>query len=478
MAKQQEFDNVTKAWSRVHLLKFILKSFPSRKKRKNLRVFFLPGEKALDYYEVFEKAGINPDNVIGIEREKKYYEKLLEGRGIIDPETEKKTKIKHPFQIERTNAKKYFEEMAKRNNPDENFDIISLDYTGQFTEEVVDTIQTIFENNLLKSQGGVFHTNFYGMQEKEAVKNIYKIMGEARRNVNKLYKESGNLPKRMIDHLEKITYDPTNLSESRDNGITDLIWNIFSRSKNKYSAESGMQDLMKFLKMPINATSDLSIQREYFEIPLKNYEIPYECIFGLIESFYLRVNNGYFVEFQDIFDYISPGGSKMFSNIYFLKQREYLFSENNLPFSVNWRTTLSGLKNKDEKVVMTPFENFLRTFPLRFSNDKFNHEENEFLIQIEDIGAIAFKAVFGAGNAKLGDEYERIRINHKGFTCSDDQVKELLKLNYNTQEISNLCPNYDLTLVKEFIKQMKKERKSTYKKKMKSRDRKKKKGNK
>jgi len=115
MAKQQEFDNVTKAWSRVHLLKFILKSFPSRKKRKNLRVFFLPGEKALDYYEVFEKAGINPDNVIGIEREKKYYEKLLEGRGIIDPETEKKTKIKHPFQIERTNAKKYFEEMAKRN---------------------------------------------------------------------------------------------------------------------------------------------------------------------------------------------------------------------------------------------------------------------------------------------------------------------------------------------------------------------------
>jgi len=295
MAKTQEFDNVTKAWSRVHLLKFILKSFKSHKKRKDLRVFFLPGEKALDYYEVFEKAGINPDNVIGIEREKKYYEKLLEGRSVIDPETGEESKIDHPFHIERKDAKTYFEEMAKNNDPNELFDIISLDYTGQLTPEVSETLDIIFQNNLLNPQGGIFHTNFYGMQEKDAVKDMYKHFGRSIKDITiPLEKMYNDLNEKQLKFIEDQVYDPDDLTEARNKGISIILHTKYSGSGSAYNDKSGKTELLEIFMMKANEANDHIFDRNCFINPLGRHNIPLNFAASLLMVIRCRHLESYF----------------------------------------------------------------------------------------------------------------------------------------------------------------------------------------
>jgi len=141
------YDDWTKQKSREKLLEFILKYM--KVKPQEAKVLCFPGaerkgEEGLEIFEVYDKAGIQRHNIVGLEYNKKNAKRLeAADLGII---------------VEPTDAYNY---LKTTNNK---FDIISLDYTGQRTWKERDITRYIAGRQLL-NKFGIFCTNHFIKRE-------------------------------------------------------------------------------------------------------------------------------------------------------------------------------------------------------------------------------------------------------------------------------------------------------------------------
>lgn len=144
-------EDVKKYW-RYKLYRFVEQIYGSQDP-EYLNVACLPGKNSLEVYEVYKRLGIPDDNIYGIEK---------------DEEVAEEIKKRAPgINLYVGEDSDFFDEV------DEEFDIISLDYTGQLTESRLEILENLSTNSLLKEKG-IMVTNFYGMQEHPYVKKNYE----------------------------------------------------------------------------------------------------------------------------------------------------------------------------------------------------------------------------------------------------------------------------------------------------------------
>jgi len=300
MTKEQELDTLAKIQSRDWIISFIEYAFPSINKRKHLKVVFFPGEEAIDYYEIFKPLGIQGDNVFGVEKKKKIVERLKKGRIVKDPNTGEETIEKHPFRILHIDALDFFK------NTEEKFDIISLDYTGQYTKKVNHTLLEIFVRDVLNSPG-ILHTNFFGMMEKEAVQKYYRHVGEEMKRFGSIGKKIGVLKKSDVEEGRNLYYNPEILSEARNKGLTSLLTYIYQKS----FLLTPFQNWIVKQGYILPSDEEYSLFYNILVSPLLAYGVTLHEATSLITVLTFREKNIYVAKNKKDFDYIGPKGSHM-----------------------------------------------------------------------------------------------------------------------------------------------------------------------
>jgi len=410
----KEYDDVSKKWSRYHFYKFILKSYPSEKQRKRLTVVFFPAEDALDYYEIFERVGILPENVIGLEKEKKVYKKILEKN--------------HPFKTIYIDALDFFKN--KRNS----FDIISLDFKGMFTELRIGILKDIFLNNILGSRG-ILHTNFYGIREQDTVKKLYQTQGLLHDQISSALKE-----KKMRKTTTKL-YDIESLNESRKYGISHQLMWYFTRNftdtpihswykKNKF--DSNFNLILDFIK---NAIVNPLTRDPYYLT--KNQAL---CFNDLL---LFRYRDPYFPNEWLSFSYKPNPRTQMFTDIVFLEKKTKILSNKYFPFTLDF---------KHIKVVGN--EIYLYKCPLIVTK---KGKQDDLLLKYTQMYAHEVeKAINNIGDYLIIPKRRKIKHTEKNKpNLSKKRLIFMLRNKFTPNEIASMCSKPKLNEIKEYAEKLK-----------------------
>ena len=142
------YNDPIKAKSREKLYEFIKRNLHF-KDPKEMKVMCFPGaenkgEEALEVKEVYDRLGIPRENIYGVEYSYKKAKRL--------------EKSNLGIKVYNIDAIDFFKET------EEKFDIISLDYTGNFGDSEFQTLQEIIFNRCL-NKNSILATNFFGARE-------------------------------------------------------------------------------------------------------------------------------------------------------------------------------------------------------------------------------------------------------------------------------------------------------------------------
>jgi len=121
--------NPEKSKSREILLDCILKTFPDPKERFNMNVAFYTGPSLVEYNEVYSKAGIDPKNVFGIEKDEDRFRAVTEENN------------QRPFDQRINLFPGYDTELFAQ---DRKFHSIHLDYEGNYGPPLFQSLDEIF----------------------------------------------------------------------------------------------------------------------------------------------------------------------------------------------------------------------------------------------------------------------------------------------------------------------------------------------
>jgi hypothetical protein len=244
MVKQSYDDPVKEKW-RHAWFKFIKKNkgFLGGNPREMTGVFFL-GEDALEL-KVYDKLGIPRENLVGLEYDAEYYEKL------------KKKKLGIRMTDEPMDALDFFKET------DEKFSFVNLDYTGHLNKNVIDTLENIAGRQLLK-EDSLLGVTVYGKREKGKVKEYYESE-IIKKDITKLmrnpleYKKKDNLLRGLLEgnldpkeFFKKRGY--SNQREIKNHAITSLVCGClgegrYAIEKNPFFEESSQShEVRKYVK--------------------------------------------------------------------------------------------------------------------------------------------------------------------------------------------------------------------------------------
>ncbi len=243
-------DPAKQLW-REKLREFIVRQFPDRLVRKNLRVACFPGaeqegEEALEVIEVYDQIDIQRKNIVGLEREAEYAQRLRSanlGMEVVDK-----------------NANEYF----LHENP-KPFDIISLDYKGQQTLEECLTLEYIASRQLL-SHNGILATNYFGSREGDSMKKLLvsRILAldspiRALESISIEEQSSEKFMAKRANEVESLA-EKVEVERLRD-GITTEIINIFSGGtinrpigKHMFSEDPYKEKILTALRKELDAT--------------------------------------------------------------------------------------------------------------------------------------------------------------------------------------------------------------------------------
>ncbi|MAF36228.1 hypothetical protein CL622_03875 [archaeon] len=176
------------------------------------------GEEALEWWEVYEPLGFKPEHIVCLENDEETYLKLkkyFEKEGL-------------PIQLHFTSDTDFFE-TAKQNGY--SFDVISLDYTGPFTDEKMYVLDLIANDSLL-GNFGVLCTNYLAKREQK--EDSSRLVGNYRFNtyLQEKYSKTGKTswldPQDIRAQSEHI---PTTLKEARSSMIKAMILDAMSRGE-------------------------------------------------------------------------------------------------------------------------------------------------------------------------------------------------------------------------------------------------------
>ena len=150
------YNDPIKKKSREKIKEFVVKNLLKFRKPKDLKVVCFPGaeiggEEALEIKEVYDPIGIPRSNITGIEAD---YEKA-----------ERLRKADLGINIEQKLDLDFFKETNK------GFDIISLDYTGQQTDERMKALGYAICRHLLNKHS-ILCTNFATKREGDEMKML------------------------------------------------------------------------------------------------------------------------------------------------------------------------------------------------------------------------------------------------------------------------------------------------------------------
>jgi len=417
---EQEYTDVKKKWSRAFILGFLLRNFPNENERRKLKVVFFPGIEAFDYYQIFERAGIQAENIIGLEKTRKHYKKI------------QNRNPPHPFKTFNSDALKFFQET------DQVFDIISLDYTGMFNRNAIDTLLTIFDRNLLNPNGGILHTNFFGMREKEQIINFYKSIGEETL-LRHIYAEKlGLITKEERNEYSKLEYKPYDLSDSREYGISLFIQKYALRIKKGEYSITWLKEHGFDVRNDMKAIMDF----EYIVIytPLSQWGLTTDEIMTLKSVLNFRWWQSYLTMDIEVYDYTTPTGSHMYTDLYFLKKKEYPFSITQLPFEYDFSETTIMLE--DDKLIIKKGK-----FPIRFMVNKLNNPENyqKALKKYAKVAKEIFRNYYlpWISIVKRTKLFPQLKKNEKP-AIGKEYIIQLLVDGYLPEEIITMCSNYSV----------------------------------
>src|SRR3989344_7324064 len=144
------YDYASKRAFRQRLVNFVIRHY-TRDERKGLRYLCLPGydsfnKTSLEIQQVVDPLGIPRENVTGLERSPRIFEKLQKARiGI---------------KLHLTTDNEFFESTKEK------FDIVTLDYTGMINEDFRDMMFFHVVGHHILNQPGILATTFYGSRDK------------------------------------------------------------------------------------------------------------------------------------------------------------------------------------------------------------------------------------------------------------------------------------------------------------------------
>ena len=145
------YNDQAKQLSRERLRDFIRKNLLCYRKPKNVRVVCFPGaekegEEAIEVKEVYDALGIPRKNIVGLEGDPEKAERLRRADlGI---------KVVNSFDVD------FFEAT------DQKFDVVSLDYTGQQTDDKLRALGLMVGKGMIE-RFGVLCTNYAAQRESE-----------------------------------------------------------------------------------------------------------------------------------------------------------------------------------------------------------------------------------------------------------------------------------------------------------------------
>lgn len=209
MVNKSHYDPAKEKW-REAWYQFVRKHRNSlRGSPKDWQVVFFPGEEALEI-DVYNRLKIPRENLLGLERDPKVHEKL------------RKKKLGIRLTDEPMDALDFFAQTEER------FTIGSLDYQGQLTTRVVQSLRYLAGRQILDANS-IFGITTYNKRENEETKNIYR-RAIAAREFNK-FVASGNIEP-LRGRNESLTelirsYGYTQEQMVKHLGHTDAITGVF-----------------------------------------------------------------------------------------------------------------------------------------------------------------------------------------------------------------------------------------------------------
>jgi hypothetical protein len=333
MVKQSYDDPVKEKW-RHAWFKFIKKNkgFLGGNPREMTGVFF-PGEDALEL-KVYDKLGIPRENLVGLEYDVEYYEKL------------KKKKLGIRMTDEPMDALDFFKET------DEKFSFVNLDYTGQLNTKVVNTIRDIAGRQALK-ENSLFGLTVYGKREGDYVKEIYRgaILGEVSedRVLSFFQKERGLFQEKYIETRNRV--ENQNQKKSKDEGLTQMVKGTFSNG----TANIKIPEIFKrdpLFDYTINKAKEYAIQENIlFDSDFDIFSLaevsaslqahlmchlidtgfannPQDAVFPTIQALSAEIKP-YFLKTIEKYKYTSRNGAAMISDFFGFSQHRNLFEKHN-----------------------------------------------------------------------------------------------------------------------------------------------------
>jgi len=255
MMKKSMDDPIKHRW-REREYRFIKKHAGQLGNPKEWRIAFLPGGDAglvPTELEMFESLGAQRTNLVGIEKDKDIYRKL------------KSRKLGINFEFVDT------EEFFK--NTSQKFDIISLDFSGQFSGRVENTLKYISGKQLLNNRA-ILTTNLYGRMEQSDVLSQY-TSGLFSLNSDEILDNERLRKDMMRDWKDKVFRDMFGNHESSP--FYHLLKNIYyaeSETESKNENAEDAKDLFKRLGFNnIKKLRSLGITSETMSILLTGKEI-------------------------------------------------------------------------------------------------------------------------------------------------------------------------------------------------------------
>lgn len=225
-------DSEGKIKARDELYKFIRKHYTAEQ-LQNLKILTLISDKPYELEQVWDKLGVPRQNITTVER---------------NPEVREKIKKNHSG-IRVIESYSSIDEFI--GDTKEQFDIINLDYCGNFTPDQLDTLQNISSKRMLKDKG-ILATWYSGRREKETTKNFLKstyltILEALHSTACELTEDKQELEAMNALMAKGIELSKTELDRSES--ITSMISSCMANPLSKEELEIGEKDLPKIIKL-------------------------------------------------------------------------------------------------------------------------------------------------------------------------------------------------------------------------------------
>lgn len=415
----KHYDNDhAKAKSRALVRDEIKSTLLGFRKPNDLRVLCLPGRDALEIYQVYDELGIPRHNVTGLE---------------MIPELYREIKSKVPdIDLKQVRLADFVEREERLP-----YDVISLDFTQNYTEELNDDIINVVGKILPRNF--LFHLAVLAKRENE--KSKLKLV-----NTTKIIERGGRIFKLPYARTEK-EIDDTPLKDVRSQSFSVLFEAAINYASSEFTygnieralghdrireileINTGVKrssEEVKFLlsrEPNTHVATRFLIEEILYKIECHGYEPNEDAIKAIEKSVLLGLSNARnLVARSRRYSYVSESGSPMIGDICFASRCDKLIEHaKDVLGSLGYPDVVFSYFNME--LFMKSVKPYLGLYKKRFD---FKQQEREFL-----------------GSSYKGSK-KKSEIEHQEYRPEEKRVEviEYLKAGFPIKEIRELFPEF------------------------------------